>query len=52
MTFDSLNLLTARYLDRSLSLINVIATANVPPQGQRFRVSRDQMEMGETFINT
>ena len=35
--FDSLNLLAGHYLDNSLSLINVIATANVPPQGKSLR---------------
>ena len=48
--FDSLNLLAGHYLDNSLSLINVIATANVPPQGQCFRVSRDQMRMRYSFV--
>ena len=51
MTVDSLYLLTAPYQDKSRNLITVIASANMPPQGRSFRVSRDQMEMGETFIN-
>ena len=47
LTFDSLYLLTGHYLYRSLSLTTVIASANVPPQGKNFPVSRDQMRMGE-----
>jgi len=50
MTVDSLYLLTGLYLDKSLFLINMIATANVPPQGQRFRVSRDQMRMRYSLV--
>ena len=30
----------------------MIASANVPPQGKRFRVSRDQMQIGLTIVTT
>jgi hypothetical protein len=45
MTVDSLYLLTALYQDKSRDLINVTASANVPPQGKSFRVSLEQMQM-------
>jgi hypothetical protein len=51
LIFDSLYLLSGPYLDKSHSFITVTALANVPPQGKSFLVSRDQMEMGETFIH-
>jgi hypothetical protein len=30
----------------------VIASANVPPQGKSFRVSRDQMQIGLNIVTT
>jgi hypothetical protein len=51
LTFDSQYLLTGHYLDKSFSLITVTATANVPPQGKRFLLFKDdQMQMGKKFV--